>query len=245
LVQLTAGVTANFHTWIKAQRLHLTQGFTTARDSQGAVNILLVNTLPSHIPGQLTHLMEAVTRYDTQFQQRWYTQAFTISDPPWTSAPPADHFVPSQLLPSVKVLAAQGPALAREPASKWIKLGKSGQTADFICTTALIVPVETLPSQKAAFTTILHRLPRPGRFLVILDENGTLSYICFQSCFAAPHDCCVTKKCLHQKAVPLFCASISTSPLISGKRNQRITGNPWWNGSSFTASLRTLAPQQL
>jgi hypothetical protein len=80
-----------FHTWIKAQRFHLTQGFTTARDSQGAVNILLVDTLPSHIPGQSTHLMEAVTRYDTQFQQRWYTQAFTISDPLWTSAPPADH----------------------------------------------------------------------------------------------------------------------------------------------------------
>jgi hypothetical protein len=160
-----------FHNWIKAQRFHLTQGFTTAGDSQGAVSILLVN-LPSHIPGQPTHLMEAVTQYNTHFQQRWYTQAFTISDPLWKSAPPADHFVPSQLPPSVKASAAQAPAsaLAREPASKRIKLDKLGQTADFICTTALIVPVEPLPSQKAAITTILHRLPRPGRFFASRQE---------------------------------------------------------------------------
>jgi hypothetical protein len=151
-----------FHSWIKAQRFHLTQGFTTARDSQGAVNVLLVDTLPSHIPRQSTHLMEAVTRYATQFQQRWYTQVFTISDPLWTSAPPAEHFVLSNLPPSVKASAAQAPASACEPASKRIKVGKSGQTADFICTTALIVPVEPLPSQKAVITTILHCLPRPA-----------------------------------------------------------------------------------
>jgi hypothetical protein len=191
-----------FHSWIKAQRFHVTQGFTTARDSQGAAHILLVDTLPSHIPGQSTHLMEALTRYDAQFQQHWYTQAFTISDPLWTSAPPVDHFVWSSILPSIKTLASQAPALAPKPASKRIKLGKSGQTADFICTTALIVPVEPLPSQKAAITTILHRLPQPGRFLTLPDTNGTLSYICFQNYFAAPHDRCVTKKCVHQKATP-------------------------------------------
>jgi hypothetical protein len=189
LVQLTAGVTANFYCWIKAQRFHLTQGFTTALDSQGAANILLVDTLPSHIPGQSTHLMEALNRYDTQFQQHWFTQAFTISDPLWTSAPPADHFVRSTPPPLVKACSAsQAPASAREPASKRIKLGRLGQTADFICTTALIVPVEPLPSQKAAIATILHRLPRPGCFPTLPDENGTLSYICFQSCFAAPRD---------------------------------------------------------
>ena len=126
-----------FHSWIKAQRFHVTQGFTTARDSQGAAHILLVDTLLSHIPGQSTHLMEALTRYHAQFQQRWYTQAFTISDPLWTSAPPVDHFVWSSIPPSIKTSASQAPALAREPASKRIKLGKSGQTADFICTTAI------------------------------------------------------------------------------------------------------------
>jgi hypothetical protein len=36
---------------------------------------------------------------------------------------------------------------------------------------------------------------------MLLDKNNTLLYICFQSYFAAPHDCCVTKKCLHQKAI--------------------------------------------
>jgi hypothetical protein len=148
-----------FHCWIKAQRSHLTQGSTTACGGQGVVNVLLVDTLPSHIPGQSTHRMEAVTRYDTQFQQRWYTQAFTISNPLWTSAPSADHFVWLNLLPPVKAPASQAPASARKRASKRIKRGKSGQTAYFIYTTALTVPVEPLPSQKAAITTILHCLP--------------------------------------------------------------------------------------
>ena len=84
-----------FHCWIKAQRYHQTQGFTTASDSQGAMHIQLVDTLPSHIPGKSTHLMEAVARFDTQFQQRWYNQEFNLSDPLWTSAPPAEHFVRS------------------------------------------------------------------------------------------------------------------------------------------------------
>jgi hypothetical protein len=112
------------------------------------------------------------------------------------------HFVRSNPPPPVNAPASQDPASAREPASKRLKLGKSGQTADFICQTALIVPVEPLPSQKAAITTILHRLPRPGRFPTLPNENGTSSYICFQSCFAAPHDRCVTKKCVHQQARP-------------------------------------------
>ena len=91
-----------FHCWIKAQRYHQTQGFTTASDSQGAMHIQLVDTLPSHIPGKSTHLMEAVARVDTQFQQRWYNQAFNLSDPLWTSAPPADHFVRSNPEPPVE-----------------------------------------------------------------------------------------------------------------------------------------------
>jgi hypothetical protein len=201
-----------FHCWIKAQRFHLTQGFTTATDSQGAANIVLVDTLPSHIPGQLTHLMEAVTRYDTKFQQRWYTQAFTISDPLWTLVLPADHFVRSHIPPPVQAPASQPPASTGKPASKRIKLGKSGKSADFICTTTLIVPVGPLLSQKAVITTILHRLLQPGCFLTLPDENGTLSYICFQSCFAAPHDHCVTKKCVHQKATPpILCLHIDIS----------------------------------
>ena len=193
-----------FHCWIKAQRFHLTQGFTSARDSHGTVNLLLIDTLPSHIPGQSTHLMEAIARYDTQFQQRWYTQAFTISDPLWTSAPPMDHFVRPITQSLVHASASMAPATAHEPASKHVKLGKSGQQqADFICKTALIVPVQPLPSQKAAITSVLHRLPRPGRFPTLTDDHGTLSYICFKSCFAAPHDRCVTKKCLHNKMTPL------------------------------------------
>ena len=188
-----------FHCWIKAQRSHLSQGFTSARDTNGGMHILLVDRLPSHIPGQSTHLMEAITRYDTQFQQRWYTQAFTISDPLWTSVPPADHFVRKAQQQPPPAPGSTASSSAREPSSKRIKLGKSGQQADFICTTALIVPVEPLPGQKAAISTIVQHLPRPGRFPTLPDENGTLSYICFQSCFAAPHDRCVTKKCMHQK----------------------------------------------
>jgi hypothetical protein len=44
--------------------------------------------------------MEALPCYDMQFQQRWYTQAFTILDPLWAAAPPSDHFVRDVALPT-------------------------------------------------------------------------------------------------------------------------------------------------
>jgi hypothetical protein len=184
--------------------------------------------------------MEAVTRYDTQFQRCWYTQAFTISDPLWTSAPPADHFVPSNLPPSVKALAAQAPAWACKPASKRIKLGKPGQTADFICTTALIVPVEPLPSQKAAIRTILQDASR--RFqarTVYYCTSVSEAVLRLPMIVASPRSVSI------RKPPPPFRASISTSPLISERTNQRTTGNHWWNGSSFLASLHTLALPRL
>jgi hypothetical protein len=59
-----------FHSWVKAQCFHPTQGFTQARDSQGRVSLMLADKLLSHIPGQSTTLMEALTCYDMQFQQR-------------------------------------------------------------------------------------------------------------------------------------------------------------------------------
>jgi hypothetical protein len=144
-----------FHSWVKAQRFHATQGFNHARDSHSTVSLMLVETLPSNIPGQSTHLMEALARYDMQFQQRWYTQAFTILDPLWASAPPADHFVQAHPVPSL----SNATAFPQQPASKRIKLGKTAMKADFICAGPLIPPVEPLPSGKAAITTILHHLP--------------------------------------------------------------------------------------
>jgi hypothetical protein len=193
-----------FHSWVKAQRFHITQGFNYARDSQGTVSLVLVDTLPSHIPGQSTHLMEALARYDMQFQQRWYTQAFTISDPIWAAVLPRDHFVQQAAPMPTPSLTASNPAAvpSTEPASKRTKLAKSARTADFLCTGPLIIPVEPLPGGKAAITTILHRLPRQGRFPLLSDAHGTSSYICFKSCFPAPHDRCVTKTCIHQKTTP-------------------------------------------
>ena len=103
-----------FHCWVKAQCFHLTQGFTYARDSQGIVNLFLVDTLKSHIPGQSTRLMEALARYDIQFQQCWYTQAFTVSDPLWTLPPPVNHFVcqhpPQPIHPSASAAPAPAPS---------------------------------------------------------------------------------------------------------------------------------------
>jgi hypothetical protein len=189
-----------FHSWVKAQRFHPTQGFTQARDSQGRLNLTLVDTLPSHIPGQSTTLLEALTRYDMQFQQRWYTQAFTISDPLWASVPPADHFVSTPSAPAIAT--TPNVSYPEAPASKRVKLGRTASKADFLCTGPLILPVEPLPSGKAAITTILHRLPRQGRFPLLPDANGMLSYICFKSCFPAPHDRCITKTCMHLKATP-------------------------------------------
>jgi hypothetical protein len=93
--------------------------------------------------------------------------------------------------------------LAREPASKQIKLGKSGQTADFICTTTLKVPVEPLPSQKAAITTILHRLPQPGRFADASRREQYVIVHLFPKLFCGSRDCYVAKKCLPQKAPPI------------------------------------------
>ncbi len=43
-----------FHCWIKAQRYHQTQGFTTASDSQGAMHIQLVDTLPQDSKSKAT-----------------------------------------------------------------------------------------------------------------------------------------------------------------------------------------------
>jgi hypothetical protein len=193
-----------FHSWVKAQRFHITQGFNYARDSHGTVSLVLVDTLPSHIPGQSTHLMEALARYDMQFQQRWYTQAFTISDPLWAAVLPIDHFVRPSVpmpMPSSTVLPSAS-VPSHEPASKRVKLARSARPADFFCTGPLILPVEPLPGGKAAITTILHRLPRQGRFPMLPDANGTSSYICFKSCFPAPHDRCVTKTCIHHKTTP-------------------------------------------
>jgi hypothetical protein len=193
-----------FHSWVKAQRFHITQGFNYARDSHGTVSLVMVDTLPSHIPGQSTHLMEALAHYDMQFQQRWYTQAFTISDPLWSAAPPGDHFVrhaafAPAIPPNVSIPAA---VPSQEPANKRLKLAKPARPADFICAAPLILPVKPLPGGMAAITTILHRLPRQGCFPLLPDANGTLSYICFKSCFPAPHDRCVTKTCIHQKTTP-------------------------------------------
>jgi hypothetical protein len=193
-----------FHSWVKAQRFHPTQGFNYARDSQGTVSLLLVDALPLHIPGQSTHLMEALARYDMQFQQRWYTQAFTILDPLWAAAPPGDHFVRHAApIPAPPPSGSNSAALpSQEPANKRLKLAKPAKQADFFCAGPLILPVEPLPGSKAAITTILHRLPRQGRFPLLPDANGTLSYICFKSCFLAPHDRCITKTCIHQKSNP-------------------------------------------
>jgi hypothetical protein len=193
-----------FHSWVKAQRFHVSQGFNYARDSQGTVSLVLVDTLPSHIPGQSTHLMEALDRYDMQFQQRWYTQAFTISDPLWAATLPSDHFVryipTATLIPSILSNPAAVPS--HEPATKRLKLARPARNADFVCSGPVIIPVEPLPGGKAAITTILHRLPRQGRFPLLPDANGTSSYICFKSCFPAPHDRCVTAKCINQKSTP-------------------------------------------
>jgi hypothetical protein len=128
-----------FHSWVKAQRFHPTEGFTQARDSQGRINLTLVDTLPSHIPGQSTTLLEALTRYDMQFQQRWYTQAFTISDPLWASVPPANHFVSARSAPAIAT--TPNVSYQEAPASKRVKLGRTASKADFLCTVPLILPV--------------------------------------------------------------------------------------------------------
>ncbi len=187
-----------FHCWIKAQRYHQTQGFTTASDSQGAMHLQLIDTLPSHIPGKSTHLLEAVTRFDTQFQQRWYDQAFNLSDPIWTSALPAEHFVRSNTETPVEDPVHPAPGSAREQAGKRLKLGK-----DFISNTALMVPVEPFPRMKPVITTMIQRLPPAGRFPKIPNENGTLSNICFKSSFAAPHNRCVAAKCVTKQTPPI------------------------------------------
>jgi hypothetical protein len=49
-----------FHCWVKAQHFHIMQGFMYAHDSHGTISLVLADTLPSHTPGQSTHLMEAL-----------------------------------------------------------------------------------------------------------------------------------------------------------------------------------------
>ena len=191
-----------FHCWVKAHRFHMSQGFVYAKDSQGNTSLVLADTLPSHIPGQSTTLMDALARSDLQFQHRWYTQAYNLQDALWSAPPPSDHFV-RPVAPIIVPPTDPAPAgVQGDRALKRQKLGKAKKPANFFCQLNLLEAIEPLPAQKAAITTILHRLPTKARFPLLPDSNGTLSYICFKSCFPPPHDRCNTEDCRHTKSNP-------------------------------------------
>jgi hypothetical protein len=74
--------------------IHSDQSFHTATDrALSTERLLIVDTFPSHIPGQTMMLMEAFTRYDLQFAACWYEAAYCPHDPTWRSQPPLDQFV--------------------------------------------------------------------------------------------------------------------------------------------------------
>jgi hypothetical protein len=161
------------HCWIKAQRFHSSQGFQAATNPvDGSQRLLITSSFPSHIPGHTTTLVDAFTRYDSQFVARWYQQAYSPYDPSWKAQPPQDQFVPTAPIVGVKIKKQ-----AREAGNKHLKLSesrKAPQATDFISGSHLMEPVVPLPKDKLAITTILARLPQGQRLLLMMNTNGTL-----------------------------------------------------------------------
>jgi hypothetical protein len=88
---------------VKAQRFHSSSGFYSAANPiQGDQWLLLFDSFPSHIPGQTTTLVDAFTRYDQQFMERWYDAALSPYNPTWKALPPPNQFVQNPAL-AVKV----------------------------------------------------------------------------------------------------------------------------------------------
>jgi hypothetical protein len=191
------------HCWIKAQRFHPSQGFLSAKDATtGATNLLLIDTFPSHIPGQNTHLVEAFARYDLQFTARWYDLTRHPHDLSWQSQPPPDHFLHASPAPATQVKTE--PRLGRDrelQANKRLKLA-ANTTADFISQANLFEPIVPLPRDKPAITSLIARLPVGTRFPQLSEGDGKSYYMCFHSAFPAPHNRCYTAKCKNFKARP-------------------------------------------
>jgi hypothetical protein len=190
------------HCWIKAQRFHPTQGFISARDSlTGTTSLLVTDSFPSHIPGQNTNLVEAFARYDLQFTARWYDLTRHPHDASWQSQPPPDHFQSAPLAPHAAVKQEGRGKGDRDTPTKRLKTTDL-KGADYISNAPLFDPVVPLPRDKPAITTLIARLPQGTRFPQIIDSDGKSIYICFHSCFPAPHNRCSTSKCKNYKVKP-------------------------------------------
>jgi hypothetical protein len=188
------------HCWIKAQRIHSDQGFFSATDAvRGSQRLLIVDTFPSHIPGQTTTLLDGFTRYDLHFATRWYDVAYSPHDLTWRSQPPQDQFVHVPHVVTPKVAADKrdpGIKKEREQESKKRPKLESVQAikaaADFNCGAHLFMPIIPLPKDQPAITTILSCLTKGTCFLKMPDSHGTFENICFHSSFPPPHNCCIT-----------------------------------------------------
>jgi hypothetical protein len=75
--------------------------------------------------------------------------------------------------------------------------GDKKDIPDFINNTPLVEAVIPFQVRKSLSHQILTRLAR-APFPKFMDSSGTLT-LCFLSAFAAPHNCCVLRKCVDRK----------------------------------------------
>jgi hypothetical protein len=181
-------------TWIKWLRFHKTRGFLEAHDSSGSKHLLIDNQVPSPIPDSQDSLMKVLQQFDVSFQNRWYQN--TSFDGIWSLPLPPAHFRSHQPPPG------RPPPFDpdTDPLTKKQRLSLAGEkkeAPDFINNTPLVEAVVPFQVRKSLSHQILTRLAR-APFPKFTDSSGTLT-LCFLSAFAAPHNCCVLRKCVDRK----------------------------------------------
>jgi hypothetical protein len=181
-------------TWIKWLRFHQTRGFLEAHDSTGSKHLLIDNQVPSPIPDRQDSLIKVLQQFDISFQNRWYHN--TAFDSIWSSPLPPAHFRSLQPPPG------HPPPFDSDldPVNKkqrQLLAGIQKDVPDFINKTPLVEALVPFKIGKSLSHQILTRLAR-APFPKFADSSGTLT-LCFLSAFAAPHNCCVLRKCVDRK----------------------------------------------
>jgi hypothetical protein len=195
-------------TWIKWLRFHQTRGFLEAHDTTGSKHLLIDNQVPSPIPDRQDSLIKVLQQFDTSFQNRWYQN--TSFDGIWSSPLPPAHFrshhppagFPPQFDPDLDPVAKK---------QRLLLSGTQKEVPDFINKTPLVEAVVPFLLKKSLSHQILTRLSR-APFPKFTDSSGTLLTVCFLSAFAAPHNCCVLRKCVDRKRKCRLHIDISVEP---------------------------------
>jgi hypothetical protein len=182
-------------TWIKWLRFHQTRGFLEAHDSAGSKHLLIDNQVPSPIPDRQDSLMTVLQQFDVSFQNRWYQN--TSFDGIWSSPLPPAHFRSHQPPPGHPPPPLDPAQEALTKKQRLLLAGDKKDIPDFINNTPLVEAVIPFQVRKSLSHQILTRLAR-APFPKFMDSSGTLT-LCFLSAFAAPHNCCVLRKCVDRK----------------------------------------------